>query len=132
MRIAVTSQNFRTVTGHAGKARRFIIYAVDGTEMPEEAIRLDLPVDMAMHGFDDTNSHPLDSVDVLITAGAGDGFVSRMAQRGVRVVRTAESDPCVAAHAFLMGHLKPPAAHCHEGDHEGNHDGEHGTCGCHH
>lgn len=128
MRIAVTSQNFRTVTGHAGKARRFIIYAVDGTEMPAEAIRLDLPIDMAMHGFDDTHSHPLDSVDVLITAGAGDGFVSRMARRGVRVVRTAETDPCVAAHAFLMGHLKPASDHDHDHDHDGDHEG----CSCHH
>ena len=28
MRIAVTSQNFRTVTGHAGKARRFLVFDV--------------------------------------------------------------------------------------------------------
>ena len=28
MRIGVTSQNFRTITGHAGKTRRFLIYDV--------------------------------------------------------------------------------------------------------
>ncbi|MEW8693532.1 MAG: nitrogen fixation protein, partial [Candidatus Thiodiazotropha endolucinida] len=26
MKIAVTSQNFRTITQHAGKTRRFLIY----------------------------------------------------------------------------------------------------------
>jgi predicted Fe-Mo cluster-binding NifX family protein len=26
MKIAVTSQDFRTVTGHAGRARNFLIY----------------------------------------------------------------------------------------------------------
>jgi predicted Fe-Mo cluster-binding NifX family protein len=115
MRIAVTSQNFHTVTGHAGKARRFILYAVDGTEMPQETGRLDLPLDMAMHGFDDSQSHPLDSMDVLITAGAGEGFMRRMAERGVRVVTTSETDPSLAAHAFLLGKLTPATNHDHEG-----------------
>lgn len=29
MRIAATSHNFRTVTGHVGKKRRFLIFAGD-------------------------------------------------------------------------------------------------------
>ena len=36
MKIAVTSQNFRTITGHAGKTRRFIIYGAQGTDAPVE------------------------------------------------------------------------------------------------
>jgi hypothetical protein len=36
MRIAVTSQNFRTVTGHAGRARRFIVSEADGREPPSD------------------------------------------------------------------------------------------------
>ena len=50
MNIAVTSQNFRTITGHAGKTRRFLVFT--GTTEGEwlETDRLDLPKDMIWHG----------------------------------------------------------------------------------
>lgn len=134
MHIAVTSQNFRTVTGHAGKARRFLVYEVGAGADIRAAGRLDLPLDMAMHGFDDRNIHPLDGTDVLITAGCGEGFVRRMARRGVRVVATAETDPETAVHAFLAGCLKPPAPHCHDDHAEHGHDAasdDTHACGCH-
>lgn len=127
MRIAISSQNFRTVTGHAGKARRFIVYDVQGDKV-SEAERLDLSMDQAMHGFDDQQAHPLDSAAYLITASAGAGFMNRMAHRGVKVVTTAETDPEIAVHAFLMGCLKSPGPHEHT-----HHDHDHqagGGCGC--
>lgn len=122
--IAITSQNFRTVTGHAGKARRFLIYTVEADMSVSETARLDLPREMAMHEFDDRFPHPLDNTDVLITGGSGDGFVRRMARRGVRVVATAETDPEAAVHAFLAGCLKSPAPN----DHHAN--GAPHACGC--
>jgi predicted Fe-Mo cluster-binding NifX family protein len=126
MRIAISSQNFRTVTGHAGKARRFMLYDIDAAQQVQAAGRLDLPLDQAMHGFDDRQTHPLDNATYLITASAGEGFMRRMAQRGVRVVTTAETDPEVAIHAFLMGCLKPPGPHERTPhDHK-----EGGECGC--
>jgi predicted Fe-Mo cluster-binding NifX family protein len=131
MKIAITSQNFRTVTGHGGKARRFLVYAISPDTTVTEMERLDLPIDMAMHGFDDCQQHPLDEVDYLITGGAGAGFVQRMARRGVRVVTTAETDPEIAVHAFLAGCLKPPAPHDHDPGHAEEH-GESHSCGCSH
>lgn len=65
MQIAVTSQNFRTVTGHAGKGRRFLIYEVDGTSTTE-VNRLDLPKEMSFHEFGGI-AHPLDGTAVLVT-----------------------------------------------------------------
>ncbi len=123
LRIAISSQNFRTITGHAGKARRFLMFEVD-TVTVRETSRLDLPIEMAMHGFDDSQIHPLDGTDILITSSSGDGFVHRMARRGVRVVATAETDPEIAIHAFLAGSLKSPAPHDHAAE-EGH------ECGCH-
>ena len=35
MRIAVTSQNFKTITGHAGKSRRFLIYDLEPGSAPQ-------------------------------------------------------------------------------------------------
>jgi predicted Fe-Mo cluster-binding NifX family protein len=110
--IAVSSQNFRTITGHAGKARRFLVYAVDEKSNVTEKARLDLPMEMAMHDFNDPGNHPLDDMSILITGGAGMGFVQRMAQRGVRVLTTAETDPKTAVLALLAGCLKAPVEPC--------------------
>lgn len=125
MHIAVSSQNFRQVTGHAGHARRFLVFKVGDANSVDLVDRLDLPKELAIHGFDDRQPHPLYNVDVLITGGAGEGFKRRLAMRGVRVVATGETDPETAVKDFLTGTLKAPEAHDHEG-HEG-HEG----CGCH-
>ncbi len=74
----------------------------------EEYERLDLPKEMAMHNFRG-EEHPVDSADVLITAGCGEGFRRRMAARGIRVITTAETDPLVAARAMAAGMPLPPA-----------------------
>ena len=113
MKIAVTSQNFRTITGHAGKTRRFLMFCGDSASDLAECERLDLPRDMSMHAFQG-DVHPVDSADVLITAGCGDGFKRRMAARGIRVVTTSETDPLKAAQAVLAGTpLPPPVPHDH-------------------
>ncbi len=124
MRFAITSQNFRTITGHAGKARRFIIFEGDDVLSVAEKGCLDLPLEMSMHAHDERFPHPLDGCDVLITAGSGDGFVMRMARRGTRVVATAETVPLTAVRGFLAGTLKPPQPHDHAKETE--------TCGCGH
>lgn len=128
MRIAVTSQNFREITGHAGRARRFLIFDVDAAASVSEVERLDLHKELAMHGFDDHQPHPLDETDVLITAGAGDGFIHRMARRGIRVVTTSEGDPETVVHAYLAGCLKPARPHSLHGHADGHapDDGCHG------
>lgn len=127
---AVTSQNFRTITGHAGKARRFILFDALSPNEITEIGRLDLPLEMAMHGFDDRQQHPLDGTDLLITGGAGDGFVMHMARRGVRVVRTGETDPVEAIRGCYLGTLKPPVPHDHDHAHEQGEEGH--SCGCGH
>jgi predicted Fe-Mo cluster-binding NifX family protein len=112
MKIGVTSQNFRTVTGHAGKTRRFLVYEAQQSEI-QELERLDLPKEMSMHEFRG-DRHPLDALDVLITASCGQGFVRRMAAKGVRVVTTGETDPLQAVTGVVAGiDLPPPVPHEH-------------------
>lgn len=122
MRIAVSSQNYRTVTGHAGKARRFIVFEADGESPPREIERLDLDANMAIHGYNRNAAHPLDSMNALITGGAGEGFVRHLAARGVMVVATNETIPGLAVEAFLDGRVKSASAACNH-DH-GNADGK--------
>lgn len=108
MKIGVTSQNFKSITGHAGKARRFLVYSGDGEGTAVETARLDLPKQMSMHEFRG-EVHPIDELDVLITGGCGQGFAKRMASRGIRIVTTSETDPLKAAQAVLRGESLPPA-----------------------
>lgn len=128
MNIAVTSQNFRTVTGHAGKARRFLIYESDAQGGLRELTRLDLPKEQCFHEWHgrDDQAHPLDIAEVVITAGCGGGFAQRMARRGIRLETTAETDPLQAVRLFLQGKL--PAAEPDNHDHD--HDHDHDECGC--
>lgn len=101
MRIAVTSQNFRTLTPHAGRMRRFLVYQAEPPGEPVEIDRLDLPKNMAMHEFHRDGPHPLDTVDVVIAGSCGAGFVRRMAKRGIRAVTSNKTDPLEAVRDFL-------------------------------
>jgi predicted Fe-Mo cluster-binding NifX family protein len=107
MKVAVTSQDFRTVTGHAGKAHRFIVFDTDVGGQVTEVARLDLEPGMAFHHFAG-GAHPIDGVEVLVTAGSGDGFIAKMAGRGVRVIRTGQTDPVLAVTEVLGGKLTAP------------------------
>ena len=101
MKIAVTSQNFRTVTPHAGRTRRFLVYeAAEGGE-PVEVERLDLPKELAIHEFHAEGPHPLDAVDVVIAGSFGEGFATRLATRGIVAVATAKADPLEAVKEYL-------------------------------
>lgn len=136
MRIAVGSQNYRTVTPHGGRTRRFLVYEVPAEGEPAEVERLDLPKELAFHEFHGDGPHPLDTVDVLIVGSAGPGFIRRLGARGITAVTTSEEDPATAVKAWRDGTLPPAPPHRDEGhahDHAGHgHGHEHGHGGGHH
>ena len=116
MRIAVTSQNFRTITGHAGKSRRFIVFEADADGNPTEVDRLDLPMELSLHEYHG-DDHPLFELDLnaIVTQGAGQGFLQRMARHGIAVHTTSASDPILAVGAILKGQPLPAAVpHSHD------------------
>ena len=110
MKIAVSSQNIKSVTGHAGRCRRFIIYDVGTPCDPPEVVWLGLPMEMSFHEFSG-GKHPLDDMDVILTASAGQGFIAKLAQRGVQVITCGESDPRKAVRDYLLGEIKQNNAH---------------------
>jgi predicted Fe-Mo cluster-binding NifX family protein len=114
MKIAITSQNFRTITGHAGKTRRFLVFSYDAQGNLIKENPIDLPKEMSMHEFKGAE-HPLDEIDYLITTSCGDGFMRKMNSRGVKVIQTSESDPLVAVGKLIAGKpLLAAAPHEHE------------------
>jgi predicted Fe-Mo cluster-binding NifX family protein len=122
MRVAVTSQNFRTISGHAGKSRRFLILDSDGQNGLVEVERLDLPSGMSMHEYHG-DDHPLLALDLdaLITQSAGRGFVERLARHGIPVHATSAQDPATAVRDLAAGRPLPAAA-----PHDDDHDHDHG------
>jgi len=129
MKVAVTSQNFRTITGHAGKTRRFLLYEVGPDGKVSDAGRLDLPKEMSLHEHHGAGPHPLDQAEVLITGGCGHGLAQRLAGRGIRVVVTGETDPRSAVTKLAAGDTLAPALSGEHGDHHHEHQHEHG-CDC--
>lgn len=123
MRVAVSSQNYRTITGHAGKSRRFLILESDGQNGLVEVERLDLPAGMSMHDYHG-DDHPLLELDLdaVITQSAGRGFVERLARHGIRVHATSAQDPAAAVRDLAAGRPLPAAAP-HDHDHEHGHGG---------
>ncbi|MBK1721844.1 NifB/NifX family molybdenum-iron cluster-binding protein [Thiocystis violacea] len=122
MRIAVTSQNFKTITGHAGKTRRFLIMESDGTGPADEVGRLDLPAQMSLHDYHG-DDHPLFGarIDAVITQSAGRGFVERLARHGIAVHTTSATDPLQAAADLAAGRPLPAAAP-HDDEHSHGQD----------
>ncbi len=123
MIFAVASQNFRTVTGHAGKSRRFFLFEVAADGEPAEIDRLDLPRDMSFHEFQG-GPHPLDRAQVILAGSAGAGFIRKMAERGITAVITPHSDPAEAVRRYLAEGAPAPDA-------DADHAGGCGHCHCH-
>lgn len=108
MKVAVASSDFTTVTGHAGRARNWLLYDVAGDGTIGKPTRIELPADGVFHYAEDGRPHLLDCADVLIAQFAGDTFLANMEKRGIKAIMTAESDPETAVRACLGDSLPPP------------------------
>jgi predicted Fe-Mo cluster-binding NifX family protein len=117
MKIAVTSQNRKTITGHAGKCRKFWIYEVEDRTIKGKSL-LELPREQSFHESHGA-AHPLDDVNVLICGGMGSGLTQRLRRNGTEGLVTRETDPDQAIAAYLEGRLEvlSPEEHHHHGDH---------------
>lgn len=122
MKVAVASQNRKTVTGHAGKCRKFWIFQITGKEITTREL-LELPIEQSFHESDHDQPHPLDGVDVLICGGMGQGLQNRLKQKGILAVATSETDLDRAVASWLDGTLPEaePEDHAHGEGHEHGH-----------
>ena len=100
MKIAVTSQNRKTVTGHAGSCRKFWVFTIEDNRISNREL-LELPKEQAFRASPPHMPHPLDDIDVFMTAGMGQGLVMRLASKGIQGVITQEEDPEKAITLYL-------------------------------
>ena len=100
LRIAVTSQNRKTVTEHAGKCRKFWIYEIQAGAVLGRTL-LELPLEQSLHEWSGDGVHPIEAVNVLITGSVGEGMRGRLARWSIETVVTSEVDPDAAVASFL-------------------------------
>jgi len=120
MYIAVTSQNRRQITEHAGKCRKFWLYDIEAGAVAGKQL-LELPVQATLHANHHELPAPLAGINVLITGGMGAGLYHRLMQHGILPVITVEESPDSAVTAFLNNDLErfsPVSSHnCHDPAH---------------
>jgi predicted Fe-Mo cluster-binding NifX family protein len=100
LRIAVSSQNHRTITGHAGRCRKFWVYEIRGNEIDGKTLR-ELTPGQTLHSSPLGGGHPLDDVHVMITAGMSPFLYQRLRQGGIRPFVTDKTDPDDAVRTLL-------------------------------
>jgi len=119
MKIAITSQNKRTVSGHAGKTTRFVVFEVENNKVVEKSL-IELEKENVLHEHFHGNPapdyvHPVLEMDVVITGSMGPGFPLKMQANGIEAIMTDERDLEDVISKYLDGTLVrlQPSAHHH-------------------
>lgn len=107
MKIAIATKGHATVSGHAGQTPTWLVYDCTPGQPLSAAQALTLQKNQLFHHFNDEGPHPLDGVEIVVAASAGDGFVRHMQRRGAQVLLTGETDPAAALKKILAGEALP-------------------------
>lgn len=110
MKIAIATKEFAAVSGHAGQTRQWLVYDLSNhraNQLLPAPQRVDLNKEQILHTFTDDGPHPLDGIDIVVCASAGDGFIRHMKKRGAEVLLTGEEDPALAITRILAGEALP-------------------------
>ncbi len=101
LKIAVSSQNRKTVTDHAGRCRKFWVYEIRQNKVDNKVLR-ELTLEQTLHSSQLGEDHPLDDVHVLITAGMSPFLYQRLQRSGIRGFVTDQTDPDQAVQILLQ------------------------------
>jgi predicted Fe-Mo cluster-binding NifX family protein len=116
--IAVTSQNRKTVTGHAGRCRKFWLYPLEDAVLGERRL-VELTMEETFHGTHGGLPPRLEGITTFISQGMGQGILSRLQRLEVEAWMTKESDIDAALQSYLRGDASCESeAHEHEHEHE--------------
>lgn len=107
MKIAIATDDFENVAGHAGKSSRWLCYDCLPGAGIQGPLRVELRREQVFHYWQDTAPHPLDGVEVIVARSAGDGFLRRMQKRGVSVLLTGETIADAAILRVMNGEALP-------------------------
>ena len=100
LKIAVSSQNRKTITDHAGRCRKFWVYEIHGNKVDSKTLR-ELSMEQTLHSSSLGEGHPLDDVHVMITTGMSPFLYQRLERGGIKPYVTEEADPDKAVQLLL-------------------------------
>jgi predicted Fe-Mo cluster-binding NifX family protein len=107
--VAVTSQNKKTISEHAGKCRNFIIYTINNNEIEQKRL-LELSLEETLHNFfhgeNSLKSSVILDVDIILTKGIGEGLIQKLAIHNTTCYKIIESDPDSAIKKLINGTLE--------------------------
>ncbi|MCB0460939.1 MAG: hypothetical protein KDC74_13130 [Flavobacteriaceae bacterium] len=134
-KVAITSQNRKTVTEHAGRCRNFYIYTIEKEEVKGKEL-LELSAEETLHatfhGESKSDKNIIFDVDILLTKGIGNGAIQKLANHNVACYKITETDPDTAIDKLINGVLEAVAPVSHKsdcgcgGDHHHHHGHDHG------
>lgn len=116
MKIAISSQNKRTVTGHPGKCRKFWVYSVLNGQIQNRTL-LELSEEQMFHNHPKDQSHPLHEVDVLISGMMAVWLQEWLSKYQVKALATSETDLDQTVDLYLKDSL--PLIPVHGGHNHG-------------
>lgn len=116
IRIAVTSQNRKIITAHAGRCRKFWLFTIEDNHIIDKQL-LELAKEQSFHESSNSEPHPLDDIEVFITAGMGQGMVRRLVSKNIKGLVTQETDPETAVSLYLQGALQAGESNGQHHDH---------------
>ena len=108
MKIAVASNNFIHVSGHAGQAKRWLIFETKQSQINSEPEKLEIAKDLTFHHHKHAIPEPFRDISTVIAKSAGEGFSSRLNKLGITVILTGEHNAHQALQDYINGTIKPP------------------------
>jgi predicted DNA-binding protein (UPF0251 family)/predicted Fe-Mo cluster-binding NifX family protein len=109
MNIAVSTTDGKTICGHLGKCKDFIIFETDGKNVLDKRM-ISTGGACPGHGKDSQgkahNVSPFDGCHAVITQGMGQGLMDGLKRAGIQPVITDMTDPDATVRDFLEGTLK--------------------------
>lgn len=119
MKIALSFQDGKTISGHAGRCTKFLVYDIQDNNYVSKSV-LEIDEDRILHNvlhnlmlpFMD---HPIFNMDVIISKSMGDGFIKKMKIKGIEAIPTSEVEADLAVQKYLSGELEvlEPVNHHH-------------------
>lgn len=109
MKIALSMQNGRDLSGHAGRCTRFALFTIENKEILSKEM-IAFGEEATFHSIFHNNSlpfseHPLHDVDVIISTSMGPGFVQKMRMHGIDALQTSVKETEAVIENYLNGSL---------------------------
>lgn len=96
MKIALTSPNARTLSGHAGKCPGFLVFEITNRQIIQQS-HIKPNKEQVLRNLKGSLSnqvdHPLSGINVFVTQSLGEGLQRRLTEQNIEVLQTQENDP---------------------------------------